>query len=46
MAKSRPFDMGLTSAKGQKQECFKGQANDIFIILMKIQFRAIGFFRE
>jgi len=32
----RSFDLGLTSAEGQKLECFKWAANNIFISTMKI----------
>jgi hypothetical protein len=28
------FDMGLTSAEGQKLECFKWATNNIFITIM------------
>ena len=36
IAWTRSFDMGLTSAEGQKLECFKLRANNIFMRGMKI----------
>jgi len=35
-AYSRALDMGLTSAEGQKLECFKWAANNVLISTMKI----------
>jgi hypothetical protein len=36
IAYTRPLDVGLSSAEGQKLECLKGATNDIFTSTMKI----------
>jgi hypothetical protein len=36
IACTRSFDVGLTSAEGQKLECFKCTTNNIIIITLKI----------